>query len=819
MGNSARPAPGRHSTILSLLRYRIADQTLRVAVLLGIWLIPLLVMIGSVRHAPAWQEAAQVQIDLAPGHDVVLGHHLAKKQDDLGSPHADTEHIRLLRTTSGDWRLENVSATKQVLWTPHDGKERRVREWALQPGGRFTIGQQLFTVKAVTTDGVTLQFGEQIWRYNGVQSALNNQLLPPCDPLSVTQWIRQQLLTAWRKPPLSLGGGVRCATRLGLADVIADSALLVPNETGYALQLGPGARIDGAPVQVENAGGGPLPLRQLTVPLHIHDQIIIGYTHYQVLQTNGVLILAITARGQRWLVGQPLPGSVDGVQVVSIPLTVARPAPWEVVRDMGLTILAVFGASVLWGWNRSPLGPSRWRQFAFIGCLALALAWFALYWFHRTQVPLLWAYASLWIALLGWVWLGRRTDWSALLVGALLWLLGWGLIAQWQLGIGAEESGWMRYGLNTAVLGNVAAWLVLAGVLFWQSYAPRWRFSNRSLSGVQWVLGIVLLLLLVLQGIAGDETGVAGFQPIELVKLLLIVAAALTLAERLDLRGWDLTFNKLRLWLRYSSLVVFSVACTVTALGILHDLSPIFLLVIATLALFWAYWRIHWDRRWRWGGQWLVVAAVTGLTYGVVQLYAHPDWFPRGLQSDRIQVWAAPERYPHSGYQLHQGLSEIRAGGWLGLNAGHLPSGVQPGVNGAVMRVPAVQDDFAPAFFLNRYGGLLGALLVTVQLLLVLSVLRIGTRALMWTQQPDYRQQLFGHFVYFTLWGGGGLLIAHFLVSWGTNLGLLPVMGQPMPFLSAAGSHLVLLLMPLIALALVLELAQAEGERKQTNGA
>ena len=44
-----------------------------------------------------------------------------------------------------------------------------------------------------------------------------------------------------------------------------------------------------------------------------------------------------------------------------------------------------------------------------------------------------------------------------------------------------------------------------------------------------------------------------------------------------------------------------------------------------------------------------------------------------------------------------------------------------------------------------------------------------------------------------------------FLVSWGTNLGFLPVMGQPMSLLSAAGSHLVLFVLPIVALAVAVE--------------
>lgn len=51
----------------------------------------------------------------------------------------------------------------------------------------------------------------------------------------------------------------------------------------------------------------------------------------------------------------------------------------------------------------------------------------------------------------------------------------------------------------------------------------------------------------------------------------------------------------------------------------------------------------------------------------------------------------------------------------------------------------------------------------------------------------------------------GGLDRRAFLVSWGTNLGFLPVMGQPMSLLSAAGSHLVLFVLPIVALAVAVE--------------
>lgn len=84
-------------------------------------------------------------------------------------------------------------------------------------------------------------------------------------------------------------------------------------------------------------------------------------------------------------------------------------------------------------------------------------------------------------------------------------------------------------------------------------------------------------------------------------------------------------------------------------------------------------------------------------------------------------------------------------------------------------------------------------------------LLTIADRALDWIGRGDYRLTALGGFAYFTLYGGAALLGAHMLVSWGANLGFLPVMGQPMPFLSAAGSHLILFVLPIVALAVAVE--------------
>ena len=65
----------------------------------------------------------------------------------------------------------------------------------------------------------------------------------------------------------------------------------------------------------------------------------------------------------------------------------------------------------------------------------------------------------------------------------------------------------------------------------------------------------------------------------------------------------------------------------------------------------------------------------------------------------------------------------------------------------------------------------------------------------------NFRQAWAARFRYFALCGGGAFVLGHFLLSWGTNLAIFPIMGQPMSFLSAGGSHLLFFLCPLLALS------------------
>jgi cell division protein FtsW len=169
-----------------------------------------------------------------------------------------------------------------------------------------------------------------------------------------------------------------------------------------------------------------------------------------------------------------------------------------------------------------------------------------------------------------------------------------------------------------------------------------------------------------------------------------------------------------------------------------------------------------------------------------------------GFYADRFMVWLDPTTHPHTGQQLLLGARAISAGGWFGADG--LLGLSTLGQNAAdLTRIPAVQDDFAPSFFLNRHG-LAGALaLWTLQALFLAALLATAVRA--WSAGAtarDYRHAWFARFRCLALCGGAAFVFGHLLLSWGTNLAIFPVMGQPMSFLSAGGSHLLFFICPLL---------------------
>ena len=113
------------------------------------------------------------------------------------------------------------------------------------------------------------------------------------------------------------------------------------------------------------------------------------------------------------------------------------------------------------------------------------------------------------------------------------------------------------------------------------------------------------------------------------------------------------------------------------------------------------------------------------------------------------------------------------------------------------LRVPVVQFDFPAAFLIGRFGLGFGWMLICVQSALLL----FGTVGFLQILSNDAGSEIDARarrFLSIVLFGSVTLFALHWIISWSNALGLFPVMGQPMSWLSAGVSHQILMVFPCV---------------------
>ena len=143
-------------------------------------------------------------------------------------------------------------------------------------------------------------------------------------------------------------------------------------------------------------------------------------------------------------------------------------------------------------------------------------------------------------------------------------------------------------------------------------------------------------------------------------------------------------------------------------------------------------------------------------------------------QKDRITGFMSPERDPLGiNYNIIQSKIAIGSAGFFGKGFGE---GTQIHFN----FLPEFHADFFFAAFVEEWGILGGIALISLYFLIIHRVLLIGRRS----KTNDAK---------FIALGTSTLLVIHFLVNIGSNLGIVPVTGITLPFLSYGGSSLLTL--------------------------
>jgi len=179
---------------------------------------------------------------------------------------------------------------------------------------------------------------------------------------------------------------------------------------------------------------------------------------------------------------------------------------------------------------------------------------------------------------------------------------------------------------------------------------------------------------------------------------------------------------------------------------------------------------------------WLIMALMAGmrlLHLGVlsfVGVLAMPlIWFSlEDYMRKRLLLFINPAQDPGARYNIDQALISIGSGGWLG-------KGYASGSQSQLHFLRVRHTDFIFSV-IGEEMGLLGALLFFALIGIVLwRILRAASLA----------RDSFGRLI---ACGVAAVIFFQSMVNIGMNLGLLPVMGIPLPFISSGGSSLITLL-------------------------
>lgn len=394
--------------------------------------------------------------------------------------------------------------------------------------------------------------------------------------------------------------------------------------------------------------------------------------------------------------------------------------------------------------------------------------------------------------------LWARYDWLLLMMYITLVIFGWMNI--YAVGYDKDAVVASLFDFSTSA-GKQLLWIGGVGILFIISLFFDTQFY-RSLAYVLYVPSIFLLAGTLVWGVqvgghsAWFQWGGIQLQPTEFVKL----TCALAIARRLDNITARLTSFKIQasvLLLVFipvglillqgdvGSALVFSIFVVVfyreglpsivllLGLGVIGILAsslliPTTYLVIGALGI----------------GIMLVgmnknsikkILIITSMTLAAICLVEGFEWIMRSVlkphQQNRIKVLINPHADPLGiGWNVTQSKIAIGSGGFWG-------KGFLNGTQTKYGFVPEQRKDFIFCTIGEEYGWIGTFLFISLFMGLILRILYLAER------QRLRFSRIYGY-------GVASILFFHFLINVGMTIGLLPVVGIPLPFISYGGSSL-----------------------------
>jgi rod shape determining protein RodA len=267
------------------------------------------------------------------------------------------------------------------------------------------------------------------------------------------------------------------------------------------------------------------------------------------------------------------------------------------------------------------------------------------------------------------------------------------------------------------------------------------------------VLGILGVIFLIGQVSGGSQRwlGAGAIQPSELSKVLMIIVLAKFLSdheEKLDRIGTVLT-----------SLIIIGVPMLLIYLQ--PDLGTALTMIAIWAAMIWLA-----GMRFRH----LALLVAGGLAALPLVWMNLEDYMQQ-----RLLLFINPAGDPDSYFNVHQALVSIGSGGWIG-------KGLTKGSQSQLHFLRVRHTDFIFAVTAEELGFLGAVAMIGLLVFLLWRTLRIAERS----------RDSFGRLL---AAGVGGLILFQSVINIGMNLGLMPVTGIPLPFVSYGGSSFLTLML------------------------
>lgn len=338
------------------------------------------------------------------------------------------------------------------------------------------------------------------------------------------------------------------------------------------------------------------------------------------------------------------------------------------------------------------------------------------------------------------------------LIALIAFLTVFGLLMIFSAGV---SLGFQKFGDSYFFVKHQILFGLLPGLVFFVILSKIDYFKLKSLAGPMLLASIILLVLVYIPGI-GSDYGTSrswikffGFslQPSEIVKLTFLIYLVAWLSEKGEKRLKDL---------HQGFLPFIIVLLTVMVLiGMQPDTGSMSIIVLTSLVIFFVA-----------GGSLMHLAWVS--VAGIMGLWAVIKFSP--YRADRLTTFLHPELDPQGiGYHINQALLAVGSGGFFGVGFGHSRQ--------KFAYLPESAGDSIFAVMAEELGFVVAVALVVVFIVLMLRVFKIAQRS----NEPF------------------GKLLAIGIVSWfviqaffniGAIIGILPLTGIPLPFISYGGTAL-----------------------------